>query len=88
MMRPRIREFSVIQMQNSVSEIFHRIAACETVRGLRRSARLQSKSAHGRGKLRNELPFEFDSGLANKRDLFCCPATKPDRHHDSSLGAR
>src|SRR5438046_883959 len=49
--------------------IFHRIAAVQELVGFAGLHVCNPKRPWSR-KLRNQRPFEFDSGLANKRDLF------------------
>src|SRR5213076_1597715 len=69
-----IRELQRLKRKQR-QRIFHRIATVKQLAALA-ALRVRNPKRPWSWELRNERPFEFDSGLANKRDLF--PVRRPD----------
>jgi len=63
-----IRELQRLECKQR-QRIFHRIAAVKELAAFA-ALRVCNPNRPRSRELRNERPFEFDSGLANKRDLF------------------
>src|SRR5213075_2011413 len=64
----RIRELQRLKRKQR-QRIFHRMAAVKELATFA-ALRVRNPKRPRSRELRNERPFEFDSGLANKRDLF------------------